>query len=543
MAELATDPGILQKFVDRCTSLYTLPAVAMDVLELTSQPRVDLRALKECIERDPAMTCKILRVVNSSMFGLSREVSDLNQALALLGVKPLKLLVLGFSLPKALFDEMEASTLERYWRFTLLKAVAAREICNEFWASDSGDEAFIVALLHDIGLLVLVQELGDSYVSFLHSVLERKGPLLSLETETMGFDHTALSARLLDQWRLPERIVRAAQHPLDIEHLAALEEDESLLPQVLHLATLIASLLVDQRHEALIELQDAAARYRNAKVEQIDGLLDEIQERVGVMAGVFSVSVNEQESYRDILSRAHLQLSEAAVDALPEMLRPDPGPAVADHQATLNQALMSYATSDAAPKPGSDGVTGAPPKATVTRSEPEKSGTGRAVTKANGQEMDPGLIGRLSAAAAECRAKRQELSLVLLEIDNLDSLLVAAGHEKAMAVAQRLTATIQAFVDQECDCLMVRDGRYALTLPDSDRQQAASTTRRLVAAYPQWFHSVGQTRIPVVCSAGVATWASPGRSLPAEDLIEAAARCLFAAQASGGGVVKSIDVL
>ena len=99
----------------------------MEVLQLTDNPQVDTRALKECIENDPALTGKILRVVNSSLFGLSREISDLNQALALLGTKPLKLLVLGFSLPGGLYAGIEARTLARYWRRTLTKAVAARE--------------------------------------------------------------------------------------------------------------------------------------------------------------------------------------------------------------------------------------------------------------------------------------------------------------------------------------------------------------------------------------------------------------------------------
>ena len=85
--------SLLQQITDRTASLYTLPEVALEVLELTSHPRVDVPALKACIERDPALTCKILKVVNSSMFGLSRRVADLTQALSLLGVKPLKMLV------------------------------------------------------------------------------------------------------------------------------------------------------------------------------------------------------------------------------------------------------------------------------------------------------------------------------------------------------------------------------------------------------------------------------------------------------------------
>ena len=93
----------LESLVVRGERLFSLPAVAMKVLELTANPEVDTHALKECIENDPALTGKILRVVNSSLFGLSREVCDLQQALALLGTKPLKLLVLGFSLPGQLF--------------------------------------------------------------------------------------------------------------------------------------------------------------------------------------------------------------------------------------------------------------------------------------------------------------------------------------------------------------------------------------------------------------------------------------------------------
>ena len=121
----------------------------MEVLELTRNPPVDPHALKACSENDPALTTKLLRVVNSSLFGLSREVSDLNQALALLGTKPLKLLVLGFSLPPGLFAGIHGEVLQHYWRHTLTKAVAGREISEQIW-NQPGDDAFIVGLLQDL---------------------------------------------------------------------------------------------------------------------------------------------------------------------------------------------------------------------------------------------------------------------------------------------------------------------------------------------------------------------------------------------------------
>ena len=73
--------------VSRAASLYTLPAVAVQVLQLIEQPTADVRALKECLQQDPALTAKVLRVVNSSLFGLSHSVGDLNEAVALLGLR------------------------------------------------------------------------------------------------------------------------------------------------------------------------------------------------------------------------------------------------------------------------------------------------------------------------------------------------------------------------------------------------------------------------------------------------------------------------
>ena len=75
----------VEQMAARAAALYSRPTVALEIVRLTSEPQVDPRVLKELLEKDPALTCKILRVVNSSFFGLRREVSDLNQALGLLG--------------------------------------------------------------------------------------------------------------------------------------------------------------------------------------------------------------------------------------------------------------------------------------------------------------------------------------------------------------------------------------------------------------------------------------------------------------------------
>src|SRR5262245_27755314 len=116
--------SVVEQFVEQTGQLYSLPAVAAEVLRLTNQSRMDIPALEECLQRDPALTTRLLRVVNSSLFGLTRQVTDVRQAVTLLGNRPLRMLVLGFSLPKELFSGLASRVLAHYWRRSLIKAVA-----------------------------------------------------------------------------------------------------------------------------------------------------------------------------------------------------------------------------------------------------------------------------------------------------------------------------------------------------------------------------------------------------------------------------------
>ncbi|MEM6330027.1 MAG: HDOD domain-containing protein, partial [Planctomycetota bacterium] len=238
----------LDKLIDRAGSLYTLPAVAMDVVRMTSDAAADTRALKEAIEGDPALTAKILRVVNSSLFGLSGEVGNLTQAIALLGAQPLKILVLGFSLPDRLLAGLTGDALRRYWATSLTRAVAARDIANGWFnatpsdlprvqntrraasapaqppdrdpvnAPVNADDAYVAALLRDLGVLVLVQEIGEPYTAFLGKTVGSADRLV-LERDSLGFDHVELTAQMLRQWRLPEALIAAARYvaPSDSE--------------------------------------------------------------------------------------------------------------------------------------------------------------------------------------------------------------------------------------------------------------------------------------------------------------------------------------
>lgn len=540
--------SILDQFVNRSRRLYSLPAVAMRVVELTHQPAIDTKALKDCIENDPALTTKILRVVNSSLFGLSHQVTDLNQALALLGTKPLKLLVLGFSLPKELLTGLEADVLQRFWRRTVIKAVAARELAETLWRMP-GDDAFIAGLLQDLGMLVLIQDLGDTYVTFLERIYHDGGDLLALETATLGFDHAILSARLLEHWGLPESIVSDVSRPFDTETLVGLPEREQAVPQILHMADLVAEFLTRERVAVLNELIDVGGRYQGASIDELESLIASLELKVPQLAEVLSLSLPNETAYSTILSRAYTQLCDAAESASRDLLRDQQPDANAEargfgdllqHTRALRREIGQFTGSPYGSGASNELVC----KDTAIlshdgMSDDEFSGTSMTLHDVSARE----LLVSIEAAVKTCRQARHAVSLALLELDHSDSVAMRIGLTQVHRTMSRLQSIMRAIVVDDGRLMQVDDYRFAVVFEGCDRQPAIELTRRLVRCALEWSAAQAATHGHAMSlSAGVATLAMPPKNFPCQELIDAAERCLHGAQLSGGDSVKSIDI-
>lgn len=537
----------LTHLAKRAGQLHSLPAVALKVLELTQQPQVDTRALKDCIENDPALTSKVLRVVNSAMFGLSREVSDLNQALTLLGIKPLKLLVLGFSLSDNFCAQLTGKLVSRYWRHTLTKAVAARELSESLWRI-SGDEPFLVALLQDLGLLVLLQDVGEPFAQFLEEHWTTHDELARLEKQAFGFNHRELTSRMLNTWGLPETLangVLGGQH----QDYTDAPPPQRALPHILELAELLADLLVERRPSALSQLL-ASESPHPLTTEQLRGLCGRLQERVESLADVFSLELPRGLDYNDVLVEAHAKLATLAEEVARELLMPGAaggrGPQDSEVQVLHQVQHLAVALSAISRPPSADAVEHEPARPRAAAPRPAVAAPARpaqAETAVAVAEVDPVLLNWLATAVTACRQARLPLSLALIELDNRQRLEREQGELQMEKLLTQLGDVCRSLDARAMVCLQVRRTAFALVLPGWDRDQATDLSDQLLPRVREITVEEPDGQLAALsASVGMATVTLPPKNFVPQMLLDSASRCLAAAQRSGGNTLKSIGI-
>lgn len=529
--------GLVQQFVERTGQLYSLPAVAAEVLRLTSEPQIDPRQLRQCIETDPALAARLLRVVNSSLFGPTRPVTDLNQALTLLGIRPLKMLVLGFSLPKELFAGLQADVLARYWRQTLVKAVAAREISERLWKIP-GDEAFLAGLVQDIGVLALIQQLGSVYEKLLEHAQTCGGSLIDRELDTLGFDHLVLSARLLTHWGLPAGLCAAIAVPPALDRVEELAAKERTLPRILHLAQLVAR-LIDQPYGGwLSELLAVGERYCGLKYDKLQPIVEALQSKVSELAEVLSLQLPEGRSYVDLLIAAQERLADETVSVAAAMAHPDAEAQLLSLAGELRQEMAAATRRAPAGK-----RQGRPSQAPVAFHAPTRLAepkNDRRREGANELAMDPSLISQVRAAVQRSRQSRTPLTLALFEIDRFSDLLVQAGPTGMTEITYSLQCALADWANQQEEAILISDSRLAMVWEACSRSDAVRLARECLSDVREWSQDRFGLSCDLTLSAGVATLEFAPKNYPPQELIDATQRCLIGAQLSGGDTVKSI---
>jgi HD-like signal output (HDOD) protein len=527
------------RLMSRAGQLYSLPSVAAELVRLTDAPQVDASAIRRAVEGDPALAVKLLRVVNCSIGGLGGGVSDLGQAIALLGVRPLKLLVLGFALPDRLFDGVAGAPLRRYWTETLTRAAAARAIAELGWGK-GGDEALVAGLLQGIGQLVLLQQLGGAYADVVTkfdeaaSAASPSTPLSELgqlETELLGFDHRVLSASLLRRWRLPELLCNAIEGQADPAIIDTLEPDAARLAQVLRLAELVTQLVARRRLAALTPLVEIGERYCGLTRRHVNSLVGSLQERVDQLADAMRVELERGRDYEQVLIAAHARLAIVAEEAAGQLAGRD------DDQVCEGLLAEAERLRDAMRYFLETGDAAVADRVAATPAPGASAATPRKPHHAQREAGGAALAQQLSRAIATCRDARQVLTLALVRLttESEDDAWRNSDDPAPVVVLRDCVRSLpHANELHDANWIAIDDATAAVLMAGTERAKVA-----------RWFSDLARDACDATgmrMDVGVASLPSAPRGFEPSRLVEAAERCLAAACASASAAVKSIEV-
>ncbi|MCU7938090.1 MAG: HDOD domain-containing protein [gamma proteobacterium symbiont of Bathyaustriella thionipta] len=198
----------LQSLVAGMKTIPSMPETYNKILRQLASPNNSLKEIGDTIKQDPAMTAKILQIVNSAFLGLGRHISDTGEAVSLLGLGIVKSLVLSIGIFSQ-FDEKKvmdkAFSLEKVWQHSLKVADLARRIAvAENAEKEVVDNSFLAGMLHDIGIIILEEHFSEEY-GRVRELAQTKGiPMYQAEYEMFGATHAAVGAYLLGLWALDD---------------------------------------------------------------------------------------------------------------------------------------------------------------------------------------------------------------------------------------------------------------------------------------------------------------------------------------------------
>lgn len=485
-----------------CPSLPSLHAVALKVLELTRDPQVSIAKIAATVQNDPALTTKVLRTVNSSFYGLTTPCPSISRAMSLLGLNTVKSIVLSFSLvdmAKGLGADGHLDLIT-YWRRAVYGSAAARVIATAIRGCDP-EEAFVGALLQDIGMLAAFAALRREYATVITVAGEDHDLTIAAERKALGFDHAKVGGQLAERWKLPSQLVHCIAH----HHQAdSCPSSHQTLVRIVALGALATGALTLTFPKDKLNAYFACARkwfgLENAKAR-------EIIEATARSASDLSVALELQTGAKPdvgaILAEAHEQM------------------VVTQEALAQESAQLKRNNEELAKKATIDGLTGAYNRAHFDR---------------EAQEI-----------FARCRAAGQPVAVIFLDADKFKSVNDTHGHQAGDAVLIETARRLREAAERFGTLCRYGGEEFVLVLPNVNLEKGRKVGDLLRQSIERTPFDLCRYDLPGIVlkrtiSAGVAA-SEPGTASAGwspQQLINYADQAMYAAKQAGRNCVRYV---
>ena len=485
--------SMIDKVLD-CPRLPSLPTIAIEVIELCRTSDINIKQIATTISNDPALSSKVLKTVNSSYYGLSQPVSTISHALVILGLNSVKTLALGFSLVSNLKSAGDDSIdMLRFWKRSLFRAVGARSIAQAAGLVEH-EEAFLGGLLADLGVLAMVQTIGqsDNYIEILKEHADDHARLVQKEREVLGVTHPEIGAELALRWKLPEILIDPIRYH---------EAPDKAPPNTMKIVNSVAigcmiADVFDSEHPSridsvFVELRKAFGM-DNAAAEE---LLENVRDATREMARLFDISCDNVPDMQTIMSDANEALLQITLESQQS----------ANELEQTNRELQEQMYKDA--------LTGV----------------------ANRGKFNEYMQQQFDFA----QKQTAPLGVIFMDADRFKAVNDTHGHAAGDAVLVTLAMILEETVGDAG--LVARYGgeEFAVVLPGHDRKQAAYMAERIrknVESTP--VKCDDDLTLSITISLGVASYDGVRFFKRPEQLVQAADKAVYAAKNSGRNCVR-----
>lgn len=484
-----------------CPNLPSLPAVALQVIELTSDVNVSLKELSRTIQNDQGLSAKILKTVNSSFYGLRQRCGTIDKALVMLGLSPVKSLALGFSLVSSIDDPADPGHFDyiAYWRRGLYTGIAGKIVADRA-GFDFSDEVFLGGLLQDVGMVAMYRALGDRYIEVLAAAGREHRKLVKFELQLLDLQHPDVGAMLVQRWKLPEELSMPVKYH---ERPSASPASCADHVRCVGLGNFVHDVLTNEDTTTpLRSLYEKAMAWYKLDSTAVDEIVEQSSEAAREMASVFKLDIGPYTDANAVLAKA----AEKSV----ELVKETPGESNVMSHAQKGSVLSG---SDSDPLTGSVGPSG----------------------------FETAIREGFRFAAEN----DDELAIVQVVIDSYDTLETEHGEgadiEAAMGIAGLLKRIFEGHGGVVC---RAAPNTFAVVLSGMGRLTATSLAELfaedLVRSAKVWTAPATDKPLPISTSIGIAALEAESRHVFTQPgkLVLASAKAIKAAQASGGGSMR-----
>jgi putative nucleotidyltransferase with HDIG domain len=288
--------------IEKMGDLPSLPQTLLRIQKVATDDRSCADDLAECILKDQALTMRVLKVVNSAMYQRrnQEQVRTVRRAVIVMGFETVRKLALGLSV----FDMMSKLSRSPYLAVITRHSLVAAG-CAQILAEASGrvapEEAFVTALIHDIGKVVLL-ECSPEHMDYVLNDLGGGVPALEAERRHFGITHDRAGRRLAARWKLPQELQNAIGDHHDIDPLNPPRNLDPMLGTIVYADAMSRFTCLDEDHDHEFRIIRRATKALGIPRGRIDDIVDRAAREIGDLAERMGVGLGDLQDYGQLVN-------------------------------------------------------------------------------------------------------------------------------------------------------------------------------------------------------------------------------------------------